>query len=85
MLTQYEIRVFADAIGSLVKDRYRMSGKPFKIIGLAVPFLRQELEVVQAWIQGKSPSLKISRFPSENGLLCVSDLVVQQDLKGNRL
>ena len=53
---QYEIRVFADAIGSLVKDwvphvweafqDYRMGGAFFS---------RQELEVVQAWIQGDTP------------------------------
>ena len=53
---QYEIRVFADAIGSLVKDwvphvweafqDYRMGGAFFS---------RQELEVVQAWIQGETP------------------------------
>ena len=53
---QYEIRVFADAIGSLVKDwvphvweafqDYRMGGAFFS---------RQELEIVQAWIQGETP------------------------------
>ena len=56
---QYEIRVFADAIGSLVKDwvphvweafqDYRMGGAFFS---------RQELEVVQAWIQGDTPKFE---------------------------
>jgi len=56
---QYEIRVFADAIGSLVQDwvphvweafqDYRMGGAFFS---------RQELEVVQAWIQGETPKLE---------------------------
>lgn len=56
---QYEIRVFADAIGSLVQDwvphvweafqDYRMGGAFFS---------RQELEVVQAWIQGETPKFE---------------------------
>lgn len=56
---QYEIRVFADAIGSLVKDwvphvweafqDYRMGGAFFS---------KQELEVIQAWIAGETPKFE---------------------------
>ena len=56
---QYEIRVFADAIGSLVKDWVPHVWEAFQDYRVGGAFFsRQELEVVQAWIQGEEPKFE---------------------------
>ena len=56
---QYEIRVFADAIGSLVKDWVPHVWEAFQDYRVGGAFFsRQELEVVQAWIQGEQPKFE---------------------------
>lgn len=56
---QYEIRVFADAIGSLVKDWVPHVWEAFQDYRVGGAFFsRQELEVVQAWIQGEAPTFE---------------------------
>jgi thymidylate synthase (FAD) len=56
---QYEIRVFADAIGSLVKDWVPHVWEAFEDFRMGGAFFsRQELDVVEAWIRGESPTFE---------------------------
>ena len=56
---QYEIRVFADAIGSLVKDWVPHVWEAFEDFRMGGAFFsRQELDVIEAWIRGESPTFE---------------------------
>ena len=58
---QYEIRVFADAIGSLVKEWVPHVWEAFQDYRMGGAFFaRQELEMIQAWLNQETPSFEDS-------------------------
>ena len=58
---QYEIRVFADAIGEIVKDWVPHVWEAFQDYRMGGAFFaRQELEVIQAWLNQEVPKFEDS-------------------------
>lgn len=58
---QYEIRVFADAIGSLVADWVPLVWEAFQDYRLGGTFIsKQEIEILRLTLQGKQPTYKDS-------------------------
>lgn len=78
---QYEIRVFAEAIGDIVKDWVPHVWEAFQDYRMGGAFFaRQELEIIQAWLNQETPTFEDSglskrewralckRFGRETGL-----------------
>ena len=58
---QYEIRVFADAIGDIVKDWVPHVWEAFQDYRVGGAFFaRQELDVIQAWLNHETPNFEDS-------------------------